>query len=78
MSNFMKTIEQLMNVGLTPIAFIITFIIQLRVMRMISANRDLIMFYGKQIEELRKISAHQPQRPQASSEDTGLYEVLSE
>lgn len=78
MSDFIQTIEQCMNVGLTPIAFVIIFLVMLRLMRIVSTNRDLIMFYGKQIEELRKIAAHQPKRPQASSEDTGLYEVLSE
>ena len=73
-----ESIEKFMNVALAPLAFVLIFITQLKVMGMLRANRDLIMFYGKQMEELRKMVSHQPRRPQISSEDTGLYEVLSE
>lgn len=78
MPRLMENIEQFMNMGLTPLAFVMIFVILLKVMRMIRTNRDLIMFYGKQVDELRKMMAHQPKRPQVSADDTGLYEVLSE
>jgi len=73
-----ELLEKFMNVALAPMAFVLIFITQLKVMSMLRANRDLIMFYGKQMEELRKMASHQPRRPRISSEDTGLYEVLSE
>ncbi len=66
---------------LMPVSFLIIFLVQLKIMRLLRAHTELIMYYGKQIEEVRKVAgsvAQSSRRPAISKEDTGLYEVLNE
>ena len=65
---------------LMPISFLVIFFVQLKIIRTLRTHTDLMMFYGKQIEEMRKIVAglNQTRRPEISTEDTGLYEVLND
>ena len=64
------------------LASVILFIVQLKIVRTLNAHTNLIMFYGKQIEEIKKgISAAQATRQRrvaASGEEHGLYEVLND
>ena len=64
-----------------PIGFLIVFIVQLKIIRTLRSQMNLVIFYGKQIEELRKIVAGggAPKRvPEIPPDETGLYEVLKE
>ena len=64
------------------LASVILFIVQLKIVRTLNAHTNLIMFYGKQIEEIKKgISAVQSARPRrltAPGDEHGLYEVLND
>jgi hypothetical protein len=68
---------------LMPVCFLILFMVMLKIMRVMRSQTELIMFYGKQVEDMRKIVAGlqpTPQRnkPVVSDDDMGLYEVLNE
>ncbi|MGD1001668.1 MAG: hypothetical protein ABSA67_13325 [Candidatus Brocadiia bacterium] len=66
---------------LTPICFLVVFLVQLKIIRDIRTQTGLVMFYGKQIEEIRKMfSGGGPARrlPDIPPEETGLYDVLKE
>lgn len=79
-----KTMVPYLNVTVgilfTLASFVILFLVQLKIISMVRSTTNMLLFYGKQIEEIRKIIAGGPQtrRVEVSSEDTGLYEVLSE
>ena len=70
------------DIGLPVLVFVVLFIVQLKIVRTLNAHTNLIMFYGKQIEEIKKgISAAQVTRQRrvaASGEEHGLYEVLND
>ena len=76
----MIALEFFMNVLLAPVSFMVIFLVQLKIISMLRSHTNLFMYYGKQIEELRKIVSSQQiaRKPDVSSDDTGLYEVLSE
>jgi hypothetical protein len=66
---------------LTPICFLVVFLVQLKIIRDIRSQTGLLMFYGKQIEEIRKmLSVGGPSRrlPDIPPDETGLYDVLKE
>jgi len=65
---------------LVPVSFVIIFLVQLKMLSLLRSQMNLMMFYGKQIEELRKMAGAQPARrlPEAPTEEGGLYEVLRE
>jgi hypothetical protein len=66
---------------LMPVCFLVVFIVQLKIIRDIRTQTGLVMFYGKQIEELRKmLSGGGPSRrlPDIPPDETGLYDVLKE
>jgi len=70
-----------MKVLMVPISFLVIFIVQLKIIRTLHSHTSLIMFYGKQIEEIRKMLAGGPQHRRAleiSPDEQGLYEVLKE
>ena len=69
-----------LDILLTLICFLVLFIVQLKIISMVRSVTNMMMFYGKQVEEVRKMMAGgtQQRRVDVSSEDTGLYEVLSE
>ena len=70
-----------MNLVLAPLSFLIIFIVQLKIIRALRSLTSMIMFYGKQIEDIRKGMAgtSRPRRaPETPAEDHGLYEVLNE
>ena len=77
----MEAIKTSMTI-LTPFCFLVILMVQLKIIRTLRAHTGLIMFYGKQIEEVRKIvgglGQTQARRPEIGKEDTGLYEVLNE
>jgi len=60
--------------------FVIVFIVQLKIMSAMRSQLSLIMFYGKQIEEIRKMlgGAGARRLPEVSQDESGLYEVLRE
>jgi len=70
------------DVTITAFSFVVIFIVQLKIIRTLRSHTSLIMFYGKQIEDIRKSLAGgggQPRRmPDVSPDDHGLYEVLNE
>ncbi len=70
-----------MRVLLAPVSFLIILIVLLKIIRTQNTHTHLMMFYGKQIEELRKmVAGGGPSRraPEVPSEESGLYEVLRE
>ena len=64
-----------------PIFFVVILIVQLKIIRTLRSHTSMIMYYGKQIEELRKIVAgggSSRRQPEISSDEPGLYEVLGD
>ena len=70
-----------MDYLLVPVGFLIVFLVQLKIIRDIRSQTGLLMFYGKQIEEIRKMlsGGGQARRlPDIPPDETGLYDVLKE
>jgi hypothetical protein len=66
---------------LSPICFLIVLVVQLKIIRDLRSQTSLIMFYGKQIEEIRKMlsgGASSRRLPDIPPDETGLYDVLKE
>ena len=64
-----------------PIFFLVILVVQLKIIRTLRSHTTMIMYYGKQIEDLRKmVSATSRTRAQddISPDEPGLYEVLGE
>ena len=73
--------ELLTKTLLAPIFFIVILIVQLKIIRTLRTHTSLIMYYGKQIEELRKIlttGSQTRRQPEVTPEEHGLYEVLQD
>jgi len=65
----------------TPVFFLVILIVQLKIIRTLRSHTSMIMYYGKQIEDLRKmVSATSKTRAQGdiSPDEPGLYEVLGD
>ena len=79
MPEWVRYVERFMQ-WMVPISFIIVFIVQLKIMSVMRSQLSLIMFYGKQIEEIRKMlgGAGARRLPEVSQDESGLYEVLRE
>jgi hypothetical protein len=48
---------------------------------MLRAHTDMLMYYGRQIEDVRKMAAglqSAQRKPEIPDDDAGLYEVLNE
>ncbi len=63
------------------VCFLIILIVQLKIIRTLRSHTSLIMYYGKQIEDLRKSVVSGPAQrrvPETTHDDHGLYEVLNE
>lgn len=61
--------------------FVVLFIVQLKIIGTLRSHTKMIMFYGRQIEEMRKMLAEGARIRRASdvsTDETGLYEVLNE
>ncbi|MGO8704564.1 MAG: hypothetical protein ACLQVA_12155 [Candidatus Brocadiia bacterium] len=71
-----------MDYLLVPVCFLIVLLVQLKIIRDIRTQTGLVMFYGKQIEEIRKMfaggAAAGRRLPDIPPEETGLYDVLKE
>jgi hypothetical protein len=79
MESVIRFLDIFMSVLLVPIGFLILFTAQLKILSMLRTQQSLLFYYGKQIEEIRKIVAGGGgKRPDISPDDTGLYDVLSE
>jgi len=64
-----------------PIFFIVILVVQLKIIHTLRSQTSMMMFYGRQIEEIRKMLAGGPQsrRPvDIRPDEQGLYEVLRE
>ncbi len=73
--------EFFMKYLMVPVCFLVVFLVQLKIIRDIRTQTGLVMFYGKQIEEIRKMFAGGgPARrlPDIPPDETGLYDVLKE
>ena len=79
MPKWMTNADALMQVMLFG-SFIVLFIVQLKMMSILRSHLGLIMFYGKQIEEIRKMLAGGGAKrlPEVAQDESGLYEVLRE
>lgn len=62
--------------------FLVVLIVQVKIIRQLRSHQNLIIFYGKQIEELRKMSSggagYTRRLPEVPPDESGLYEVLKE
>jgi len=78
----METLKSILQIDvLSLICFLVILIVQLKILRSLRSLLSLTMFYGKQIEEVRKIaSGGATGRPstEVPPGETGLYEVLKE
>jgi len=66
---------------LSLICFLVILIVQLKILSSLRTIISLLMFYGKQIEETRKIASGGLGTKYATDvppHETGLYEVLKE
>ncbi len=79
MPEWVKWFEKFMQ-WMVPVSFVIVFIVQLKIMSVMRSQLSLIMFYGKQIEEIRKMlgGAGARRLPEVAPDESGLYEVLRE
>ncbi len=78
---FLTSLKFFMDYLLVPVGFLIVLLVQLKIVRDIRSQTSLVMFYGKQIEEIRKMFAGGgPARrlPDIPPDETGLYDVLKE
>ena len=76
-----KSLAYFIDHLVSPICFLVILMVQLKIIRALRSEMNLIIFYGKQIEELRKMAAGggAPRRlPEVPPDETGLYEVLKE
>jgi hypothetical protein len=77
----MTAIKFFMDYLMVPVCFLIVFLVQLKIIRDIRSQSGLVMFYGKQIEEIRKMlsgGAQSRRLPDIPPDETGLYDVLKE
>jgi hypothetical protein len=77
----LRSLRFFMDYLLVPVGFLIVLLVQLKIIRDIRSQTGLIMFYGKQIEEIRKMlsGGGQARRlPDIPPDETGLYDVLKE
>lgn len=80
--NVIHLLDNFAKYLLAPISFLIILLVQLKIIATLRSQLSMIMFYGKQIEEIRKMMAGgtaAPRRlPEVPADETGLYEVLRE
>jgi hypothetical protein len=78
-STMMRVVNEFLKY-LVPVSFVIVFMVQLKMLSLLRSQLNLIMFYGKQIEEIRKMMGGQQSRrlPEVPADESGLYEVLRE
>ncbi len=71
---------QFFMTNIMPFSFLIIFFVQWKIIRVLRSHTGLILYYGKQIEEMRKLVASigAAKKPSVSNEDSGLYEVLND
>ena len=78
----MLNLTNLSDLSVTLICFLVMLIVQLKIIRTLRSHTSLIMFYGKQIEDMRKSMASgggvARRLPEVSPDDHGLYEVLND
>ena len=77
----MSFLSFFMSYLLVPVCFLIIFLVQLKIIRDIRSQTSLLMFYGKQIEEIRKMlsgGGSARRLPDIPPDETGLYDVLKE
>ena len=63
------------------LCFLVMFIVQLKILRLLASHTSMIMYYGRQIEELRKMMAGMEKTESKSEKpdgESGLYEVLGD
>ena len=63
------------------IFFLVILVVQLKIISMLRSHMSLIIYYGKQIEELRKIvttGSKPPRQSEVTPDEHGLYEVLQD
>lgn len=75
----MKIVRHFLEI-MVPVSFVVVFIVQLKMLSLLRSQMNLLMFYGKQIEEIRKMVGGQQSRrlPEVPADEAGLYEVLRE
>jgi len=83
LDSVVKVVDFFMMYLLSPICFLVILMVQLKIISALRSEMNLIIFYGKQIEDLRKMVAGAgpgaPRRLQdIPPDETGLYEVLKE
>lgn len=81
----MEFLQSLLHISavdvLVLICFLVVLIVQLKILRSLRTIISLHMYYGKQIEETRKIALGAGPGKYATDvppHETGLYEVLKE
>lgn len=81
MKELIKQLLGSVDLLMIMLSFVLLLIVQLKIIRMLRAHTSMMMFYGRQIEEIRKAVAEgAPTRRAAdvSPEEAGLYEALKE
>ena len=71
----------LTNIVAEPVFFLILLVVLLKLVRSANSHSSLIMYYGKQIEQIRKIVGSDYQKAKetgVSESEKGIYEILME
>jgi hypothetical protein len=79
---FHSQVVALPVVALVLIVALVVLIVQWKLIRSLNMINDLLLYYGKQIEETRRIIGASPSTPAretpAESASRGMYEILKE
>ncbi len=75
------TIMKIATIVAEPVFFLILLVVLLKLVRSANSHASLLMYYGKQIEQIRKIVGSDYQKTKetgVSVSDKGIYEILME
>ncbi len=77
-----EVIIKILNILALPVSAVIVLMAMLKILRVVSTVNSLLLYYGKQIEEIRRIVSSSRGAPKAPDEATdsarGMFEILME
>ena len=78
----MASITSILQILALPVNAVIVLMAMLKILRVVNTVNSLLLYYGKQIEEIRRIvgsSPGAPKAPEGNDEGArGMFEILME
>lgn len=78
----MDTVTNILQILALPVSAVIVLMAMLKIIRVVNTVNSLLLYYGKQIEEIRRIvgsSPSAPKPPEGENEGArGMFEILME